>query len=307
MLLSACFRSCFPLFLLLLGACSAPRSITHSGMVTPRGEVKAGGNLVVNVASETAYRVGRVTKDAVSSLLSQDTIRVNAAVEHSAAAAVSYALDPTGFNYDFYLRVGLAKRLDAGYKYAFGAQCVDAMFQFLGEPPLKDGTDNEERFFGSIGLQYSWQKADLPSVVEKLSPVLQFSATRKDLLVPLVFSYSFGPKEEYGHLGFGAVYQRSFLRYSFGKGKLYEEVPGQHLVEVPEINERKAYNAWGIFVNGKVGYRKVYFLPALTMYYQRYGDYKLPGSLQVKLSGVTVVPSLGLQLWFGKNRGTPEK
>ena len=288
----------FPAFL-LLAACSAPRAIIHSGKVTSKGTVKVGGTMLANVASETAYRLGKITVDAVKAIETEDTVLVDNTVRNAAAGAISYALDPTGINYDLYLRVGVAKRFDMGYKYAFGPQALDVRYQFLG-PTGTPANPGEGSFYGSIGVQYSWQRADLPNIIEDLSPLLEFTAKRKDLVVPLVFSWALGPEEEFGHLAFGAVYQRSFIKYGFAPGSLFNKASDDVLEQVPAYEKKRGYNAWGGFVNMKVGYRYFYFLPALSIYYQNYGRYQLPAGYEVKLSGVTVVPSLGVEVWIWK-------
>ncbi|UOQ74399.1 hypothetical protein [Hymenobacter cellulosilyticus] len=59
---------------LLTTACSAPRLMTMSGKVTPRGEFRAGGNLAFNVPTSTIGKTGSAVKEAAEQLLSQDKV-----------------------------------------------------------------------------------------------------------------------------------------------------------------------------------------------------------------------------------------
>ena len=106
------------LFVFLAVSCSAPRSITHSGMVPPKGHVKAGGNMVASLSSETVYRLGLLNADAIKSLSNRDSVYLDRQIDNISAALISYALEPSGINYDLYLRYGAFPKLDVGYKYA---------------------------------------------------------------------------------------------------------------------------------------------------------------------------------------------
>ena len=44
--------------LLLVSGCTAPRSVIHSGKVTPKGEFKAGFNYSGNIATQPLAAVG---------------------------------------------------------------------------------------------------------------------------------------------------------------------------------------------------------------------------------------------------------
>ena len=73
---------------------------------------------------------------------------------------------------------------------------------------------------------------------------------------------------------------------------------------MPSFTERNSFGALGAFVNMKLGYRYAYVLPALAIYYQNFGTYKLLNNKETKLKGLTVLPTIGLQFRIpaGKNR-----
>jgi hypothetical protein len=175
------------------------------------------------------------------------------------------------------------------------------MYQFLG-PTGTPENPGEGTVYGSVGLQYTGQKANLPgrALLNKLEPILDFYATRRDLVIPVIFSKSFGPEEEIGNISWGVVYNRTFIKYGFNPGNIFTKYTDR-VVKLEAIQERNAFSSYGAFINGKIGFRYVYILPALTMYYQNYGNYKVLGGKTHKFSGMTFIPSIGLQLNIGKN------
>lgn len=288
--------SFFCLLALAATACTAPRTIVSSGKVTPRGEFKVGGNVSFNVATSTLNQAGGAAKDFAQAAANKDTIRYNASVDKLQAAALSYILDPVQPTADFYLRYGLADRVDIGYKYAFGSHVFDAMYQFLGPVGTPEHPGGQAgATYGSIGLQYATQRAKLPSIpyLDNISDVLRLSASRHDLLVPLVFSTSFGPEEQAGALSYGLVYSHTFLRYGFEAPKIYNNVGSSQLPSLP--TQRRNFSSYGGFLSVKLGYRYAYVVPALAIYYQDYGTYPLLNNRTAQLKGVTVIPSIGLQ------------
>jgi hypothetical protein len=297
------------LLLLAAGACTAPRAIIHSGKVTPKGQFKAGGNTGFNVGTASIDKITGAAKDLVSQAIKRDTIRYEEGFDRVQTAALAYVLDPTNATSDLYVRYGLLNRVDVGYKYSFGAHSFDAMYQFmgpLGTPEKPQGQAGD--MYGSVGLQFSTQNAKLPSIpfLEETSNLLGFRAKRVDLLVPLVFSHSFGPEEEIGNVSYGLVYSRTFLKYGFEPGKIFNYIPGSNRVldRIPSLTERRSFGAIGGFVNMKLGYRYAYVVPALAIYYQNFGTYKLLNNKEARLKGVTILPTLGLQFRIpaGKNR-----
>ena len=296
-------RACLALILLgLVAGCTAPRSVINSGKVTAPGKFKAGVNFGGNIATEPIGQLDDITKAAVDAIAKKDSVYYDSEIEAATKALLAYSLDPVGPTFDFYLRYGLVERVDVGYKYASGVHVFDTQYQFLGPTgtPENPGVGD---WYGSIGLQYAGQSSGFVDklFLDKLQPLLQFSAKRKDVTVPIIFSKSFGPEEEKGSIAFGAVYNHTFINYGFEPGRLFEKQRGE-VVEVDGFMRKNSFPSYGLFVNAKLGFKYVYVLPALTIYYQNYGDYKLLNDTAHSFSGLTLIPSIGLQASFGRGR-----
>ncbi|UOQ55146.1 hypothetical protein [Hymenobacter cellulosivorans] len=290
---------------LLTTACSAPRLMTMSGKVTPKGEFKAGGNLAFNVPTSTIGKTGSAVREAAEQLLTQDKVDYGTSgelIDKLQTAALAYALDPVQPSSDLYVRYGVANRVDVGYKYAFGSHVFDAMYQFLGSTgtPERPGAAAGS-MYGSIGLQFATQRAKLPDLpfLDNINELLQFTANRNDLMVPLVFSHSFGPEEQIGAISYGVVYSHTFLRYGFQPRNIYSN--NQLIPSLPL--GKQDFSSYGAFFNVKLGYRYAYVVPALSVYYQNYGQYQLLNNKTTKLSGVTFIPSIGVQFRIPTKRG----
>ncbi|GAB3317594.1 hypothetical protein GCM10027511_28060 [Hymenobacter humi] len=283
--------------LLLATSCTAPRAIVATGKVTPQGEFRAGYNLGFNVATSPLSKATSALKDAASAAARKDTVGYGGAVTNLQAAALAYVLDPVQPTSDLSIRYGIVPRLDAGYKYAFGSHVFDAQFQLLGptgSPENPGAGAASGTTYASIGLQFATQRAKLPSIpfLGDINDVLNFKATRKDLLVPLIFSHSFGPEEEIGAISYGVVYAHSWVGYGFAPNNVY--INTQKLPAL--LNQSRDFSSYGGFLNVKLGYKYVYVIPAVSIFYQNYGDYALLNGANTSLSGVTFVPSLGFQL-----------
>ncbi|GAB3650390.1 hypothetical protein GCM10027594_25620 [Hymenobacter agri] len=286
---------------LLAASCTAPRAFTNTGKVTPQGEFRAGYDQGFNIASAPLAKAGSAVKEAASQAASQASsqgkVDYTDATTQLQAAALAYVLDPVQTTADVYLRYGFAPRFDAGYKYTFGSHVFDAQYQFLGPTgtPENPGAGAAPgALYGSIGLQFATQRAKLPSLpfLSDINSVLNLRATRNDLIVPLTFSNSFGTEEEIGAISYGLVYTHSWVSYGFAPDKIYSGS-----AKVPELPlQRRNYSSFGGFVNLKIGYRYVYFIPAVSLFYQNYGDFALLNNQSTSLSGITVVPSIGVQL-----------
>ncbi|MDB5234829.1 MAG: hypothetical protein JWR44_1822 [Hymenobacter sp.] len=283
--------------LLFASACTAPRAIVATGKVTPQGEFRVGYNQGLNIASAPLSKAGSAVKEAASQAASQEKVDYTEATTQLQAAALAYVLDPVQTTADLNIRYGIVPHLDAGFKYAFGSYVFDTQYQFLGpvgtpEDPGQGAATGTT--YGSIGLQFATQRAKLPSLpfLSDINSVLNFRATRNDLLVPLTFSNSFGPEEELGAISYGVVYAHSWVSYGFAPEKIYNGS-----VKVPELPlQSRNFSSFGGFINLKFGYRYVYVIPAVSVFYQNYGNYALLNGQSTSLSGVTVVPSIGFQL-----------
>jgi hypothetical protein len=287
---------------LCMTGCMAPRAITSTGKVTPHGEFRVGGNQSFNIPTETIGKTGAVVKEAADQLASADKVEYSAIVDKLQVAALAYVIDPVQPAADLYLRYGVVDRLDVGYKYAFGSHVFDAMYQFMGPTGTPDRPGGAPgAMYGSVGLQYATQRAKLPDIpyLDNINSLLRFRATRHDLMVPLVFSKSFGPEEEIGAVSFGAVYTHTFLRYGFDPRNIYKSGSATELL--PSLPEQKHdFSSYGLFANVKIGYRYAYIIPAFAMYYQNYGTYQLLNNQSAKLKGMTFIPSIGLQFRIPK-------
>ena len=290
--------------LLLATACSAPRAITTSGKVTPQGEFRGGYNVGFNLATAPLGKAGSAVKTAASQVAGQPRVDYSPAIDDLQAAAIAYLVDPVQPTSDIFIRYGVVPRLDAGYKYTFGSHVFDVQYQLLGptgtveNPGVGAATGTT---YASLGLQFATQRASLPSLpfLNDIQSSLNFSGSRNDLLIPLTFSQSFGPEEEIGAISYGLVYGHSWVRYGFAPTNVY--LPSN--VKVPELpSQSRNFSSFGTFVNLKLGYRYFYVVPALSVFYQNYGDYALLNGASTHLSGVTFVPSLGFQLRLPSQR-----
>ena len=283
-------------------ACTAPRSITTSGKVTPQGEFRVAYNQSVNVGTAPLSKAGTAVKGAASQLGNQaasgQKVNYSDAVSDVQTAALAYLLDPVQPAADLSIRYGIVPRLDAGYKYAFGSHVFDAQYQLLGPT---GSVENPERgaaggtTYASVGLQYAIQRTGLPKIsfLSDLNNLLGLSATRHDLIVPLTVSQSFGPEESIGAISYGAVYAHSWVSYGFTPSNLYNRAGTDVL---PTLSRQsRDFSSYGLFINLKVGYKYVYVVPALSVYYQNYGTYTLVDGSTTSLSGATFIPSLGVQ------------
>lgn len=292
--------------LVLMSGCTSPRNIIASGKVTPKGAFKAGFNTSFNIATAPVAEIDDVTKAAIRAIdNNKDTIFYNETVAALARGLMAYSLDPVTLTSDFYLRYGLLNRVDIGYKFASGAHVLDVMYQFLGTTGTPDNPDDIAKgIHGSIGLQYSGQNANLPAKVglDKLSAIFRYELFRKDILIPLVFSTSFGPEETYGNFTFGIVYGHSFIKYGFNPSKLLGRYVGNSFEKIPSFTQKQNYSSIGVIFNAKIGYKYAYFLSALNLYHQNYGTYNLFGVQQERYRGITIIPSLGLQLNLGYDK-----
>ena len=286
---------------LLAASCTAPRAIVATGKVTPQGEFRVGYNQGLNLASAPLTKATGALKEAASQAASQQRVDYTEATTQLQAAALAYVLDPVQTTADLSIRYGIVPHLDAGFKYAFGSYVFDTQYQFLGptgtpENPGRGAATGTA--YGSIGLQFATQRAKLPSLpfLSDINSVLNLRATRNDLLIPLIFSNSFGPEEEIGAISYGLVYAHSWVSYGFAPTKIYSGS-----VQVPELpTQRRDFSSFGGFLNLKLGYRYFYVIPAVSVFYQNYGDFALLNNQRTSLSGVTFVPSIGVQLRIPK-------
>lgn len=282
---------------LLFTACAAPRVINQSGKVTPKGNVVAGASYTANVPVCTAILMGKIVEQNISDLANKDSITVGGNLETINKAAVAYAVDPFSSGYDFYLRAGIAKRFEAGYKLAGKANTFMLQYQFMGTTGNIGTVGKSNQLYGSVALQYSWQGYKLPNVFGELQSRLGYSFKRNDFLLPLIFSYSFGEEEEYGSLAFGVAASYSRITYTTQPDRIFNDKNQP----VFGVKNKQGFASFGAFINAKMGYKYVYIIPACSMFYQNYGTYKLLNGDNFNFKGLTIIPSLSLQFRLGKD------
>lgn len=289
--------ACSLILVTILFSCTAPRSITQSGKVTPHKYFKVGGDYLFNFSTAPVSSAYKNIEGVVTELIKKDSIILDEKIYDVNKTLVAYALDPINSGYAISLRYGVFKRWDVGYKWASGVHVFDTRYQFLG-PTGNFKEPQEGKIFGSIGVQYSQQSFDVPiKYLDKIQQLLGFEFKRKDILFPLAFSVPFGIDEKFGNFSFGAVYSHTFVNYSFDPKNIYQKIDDNVPEYIPSLKGKQNFGSIGIFTNFKLGYKFVHVLPALAIYYQNYGTYHVIGG-DAHFKGFTVVPSIGVVFNF---------
>ncbi len=295
----------FILVAIAISSCSAPRSILTSGKVLPKNQVRFGKNTTFNISSAPIERSIKGSMDLAENVSSSDTVIYNNQIANLNSAVMAYCLDPIGYNTETFFRYGLGHRLDMGFRNTGGANAFDMMYQFMGSNKNcnESGPSTTLRvtggFYGSIGAQYSWHNYRFVNFYkfDKIQKLFGLEMERKDITIPLVFSKSFGPEERVGCFSFGLVYSHSFINYKISPKNIYSEeiianVPRELLLPV---SGKTQFDAYGTFINIKLGKKYVFFNFSLAAYYQNYGRYPMLGGSNVLLKGISIVPSYGMQ------------
>jgi len=280
------------IILSFLYSCYTPRTVSFSGKVTEHKKLAAGGNFSVNIPTATTKYLIKTTESVYESYKKRDTIINDVFLSDINTMFYAYCLDPIKTGTDFYLRYGLFKDIDVGYKYSGGIHVFDSRFQFMHY--------DKNNFDASAGIQFASTKYELPDklYLRDLQELLGFEFKRKDLLIPVVFSLPFGENESYGAFGFGLVYGRTFLSYSF--------IPEKIVIENYDLsfkNQKKQnYSSLGTVINIKGGYKRIFAKASLTTYYQNYKEYRLLNGKDINIKGMSIIPSLGLEILLGKKQ-----
>lgn len=292
--------ACICCALLFFASCAAPKVINQSGKVAPKGNIVAGASYTANVPTKTIALAGGIVERNITDLINKDSITLDKNTTQINKAAIAYAIDPLGSGYDFYLRAGVATRFELGYKLAGKTHTFYSQYQFLG-PTGQIGEKNDEKFYGSIGLQYSWQSYKLPSIFGEMQSRLGYEFSRRDFLLPVLFSISLGDEEEYGALSFGMAAAYTRIKYSTYPDNVYDD----NGKPVFSLQHKQGFLSYGLFFNAKLGYRYIYVIPALSIFYQNYGNFKLINGENFQFKGFTLVPSLSVQLSLGNFEKNP--
>jgi len=294
---------------IVLFSCTAPRSVIHSGKVTPKGQFRVGTDFRGNISTSTASAMYDTINEGADTL--QEIANGNQAkltgeegkqfLDKMVKALIIYSIDPISMGYDFRVRYGVAERMDIGYKYDSGVNVIDARFQFAG--PTKKSAAPQffsnllgKKWDGSIGIQFSKQNFEIPVPgLDKIQDVLGYAFERYDILVPLALSYRLGKNESLGSIGMGLVTNLGKIRYGFDDERIaaiFENSLQDEGITVP-VGDSVIHSLGG-FVNAKLGYKWFYIIASLSVYYQNYGSYKLFGMSPYSFSGFTIVPTIGI-------------
>ena len=305
------------IFGLLISAssCVAPRAITNSGKVTPKGNWVVATNQTYNIATAPAGKVASALDINLENLTNGSLDTVSLAQSNAVAtdcqkvgeALIANNFDPIGGGFEFAVRYGIAERFDVGFKRVGRAKAIDIQYQFLGS--LGNVDDFTETFtgkwYGSIGLQYSSQDLSLPFWAKPITTKLEYDFSRKDILVPLIFSYGLGNEESIGAISFGLAYNFTRMNYSttpFTYAYIQDTNGVVNALNTAAITEAQNISSFGAFANMKIGFRYFYFVPAVAVYYQNYGTLQNFVGESFQMKGLTIVPSLGLRLRLGKSK-----
>ena len=301
--------------LVSVSSCVAPRAITNSGKVTPKGNWVVATNQTYNIATAPAEKVASALDVNLDNLLTGaiDTFSiaesnvVSADWQKVGEALMANNFDPLGGGFEFGIRYGIAERFDVGFKKTGRAKAIDVQYQFLGTLGNVDDFSESatDKWYGSIGLQYSSQDISLPLWARPINSRLQYDFSRKDILVPLIFSYGLGNEESIGAISFGLAYNFTRMHYSttpFTYAYIQDVNGAITALNTKAITETKNISSFGAFANLKIGFRYFYFVPAVAVYYQNYGTLQNFIGESFQMKGLTIVPSLGLRLRLGKSK-----
>jgi hypothetical protein len=298
-------RRWLPALALLLGACTAPRSVLNSPEALAKGRWQAGVNVDVNLPTETSDRIYGGLEKGVDGLYERTANGAAAPITADslngyALALLAYSLDPLNAQTGVYIRYGFLSRLDGGYHYAGGPHAIEMRWQFLGPKADDSVAPGQSRWQGSVGAQYSWQSFQLPAVLglDKLQDMLSFELTRKNILIPVIFGKPFGPSGRYGSFGLGAAYNLSFVHYGSDVLKLVERKEDGTTADFAPLRGDKIIPSYGYFGSLRAGYRWVYLLASAAAYWQDYGRFDLFGDKSYRLRGWTYLSSCALEIRF---------
>jgi hypothetical protein len=301
--------------LVSVSSCVAPRAITNSGKVTPKGNWVVATNQTYNIATAPAGKVASALDVNLDNLLTGaiDTFSiaesnvVSTDWQKVGEALMANNFDPIGGGFEFGIRYGIAERFDVGFKKTGRAKAIDVQYQFLGTLGNVDDFSESatDKWYGSIGLQYASQDVSLPFWARPINSRLQYDFSRKDILVPLIFSYGLGNEESIGAISFGLAYNFTRMHYSttpFTYAYIQDANGVVTALNSKAITETKNISSFGAFANMKIGFRYFYFVPAVAVYYQNYGTLQNFVGESFQMKGLTIVPSLGLRLRLGKSK-----
>lgn len=287
MMRSLCVFAAFGFF---VSGCAAPRSVLWDGTTMPRGHVQGQLGMVGSIPTATIGALGTSELDAAKSLLGGDidSLTSKGAYDNAVRTVVAAGLDMPGATPVAAVHLGIGWETEIGYRREGSVNAWSLRSQFLHA--------KQSGWNGGVGIQYSSQSYDLPSVLGKVQSALGYTFERKDILVPVVFSKPFGPDGIYGSGTVGLVGGWTSVQYGFDPKGMYREWGGkvEALERLP--NQESSFLSYGATSMLRAGYKHAWLLLGLTMYYQNYGPYNVPGTDPVELSGLSFLPVAGLEI-----------
>lgn len=276
-------------FGLFVSSCAAPRSVIWDGTTMPRGHVQGQLGLVGSIPTATLGALGASKMEAAKSVLNGDvdSLTNQGAYDNAAKTVVAAGLDMPGATMVATAHVGIGWETEIGYRREGSVNAWSLRRQVLHA--------KESGWNGGVGVQYSSQSYELPSALGKIQSTLGYSFDRKDVLVPVVFSKPFGANGDMGSATIGLIGGWTSVKYGFDPKGLYRTWGGEvaGLERLPD--QETSFLSFGTTGMLRGGYKRVWVFVGLTAYWQDYGSYKVPGTDPVELSGLSLLPVLGLE------------
>lgn len=272
-----------------LSGCAAPRAVLWDGSSVPAGHVEGHLGMVGTVPTATLVSLGQGTLDGIKVLANgRDSLSDSILLRRGARTLVAAGLDMPGANVVAAVHVGIGGGAELGYRREGGANAFSLRCQFLSA--------EEDGWNAGAAIRYSSQDYDIPvAVIEDVQKLLGYSFSRQDISVPVVFSKPFGAEGKFGSAGLGLVGAWTRTEYGFDPNGLYR-LWGDTVEVLEKLpHQKSSFFSYGGMGFVRVGYKHVWLMAGLNVIYQDYGTYRLPATDPVSLSGLTFLPSAGLE------------
>lgn len=273
----------------LSSGCAAPRAVLWDGTAVAAGHVEGHLGMVGAIPTATVVSLGEGSLEGIKVLADgRDSLSDSAMLHKGAKALVASGLDMPGANVVAAIHVGIGGGAELGYRREGGANAFALRYQFL--------SSDEGGWNAGAAIQYSSQDYDIPiKVLGDVQKVLGYTFARKDISLPVVFSKPFGEQGRYGSAGFGLVGAWTRTEYGFDPHGLYRQW-GDTVDVLEKLPQQKSsFFSYGGMGFVRMGYKHVWLMVGLNVIYQDYGTYRLPATDPISLSGLTFLPSVGLE------------
>jgi len=282
LLAAACFVS--------LTSCAAPRAVLWDGSSVAAGHVEGHLGMVGTLPTATMASLASGTLEGIKVLANgRDSLSDSVMLRKGARTLVAAGLDMPGANFVASVHVGIGGGAELGYRREGGANAFALRYQFLS---AEDGGWN-----AGTAIQYSSQDYDIPiTAISDVQKVLGYSFSRQDISVPVVFSKPFGVEGKYGSAGLGVVGAWTRTEYGFDPHGMYR-LWGDTVEVLEKLPHQKtSFFSYGGMGFVRLGYKHAWLMVGLNVIYQDYGTYRLPATDPISLSGLTFLPSAGLEI-----------